>query len=68
MTMIWAFDVMEHNHDVYRGQNCMKAVYESLSETKMIILNFKNKKKRIPLTKEQDESYLNQTKCHIYKK
>ena len=51
MTTIWAFDVMEHNHDVYRGQNCMKAVYESLSETKMMILNFKIKKKKDTIDK-----------------
>ena len=51
MTTIWAFDCMEHNHDIYRGHNCMKTIYESLSECKMMILNFKNKKKKDTIDK-----------------
>ena len=47
MSVIWTFDGIENKHDVYR---------ESLREHAMKIMNFE-KKKMIPLTNEQQESY-----------
>ena len=56
MSAIWTFNGKENNHNVYRGKNCMKNFCESLREHAMKIINFE-KKKIIPLTKEQQESY-----------
>ena len=42
---------MENNHNVYRGEDCMKKFCKSL-EYAMNMINFKNKK-MIPLTNKQ---------------
>ena len=65
MSTIWTFDGIENNHDVYRGENCMKKFCKSLREHSMKIINFE-KKKRILLTNEEYESYLNNINCHIH--
>ena len=54
---IWTYDGIENNHEVCRGEDCMKKFCESLRERKMKFIKF-GKKKIIPLTKEQYESYL----------
>ena len=51
MPVIWTNDNIEKNHDIYRGEDCMKKFSESLREHKMKIINFE-KKKMIPLTNE----------------
>ena len=55
--MIWKYDGIENNHEVCRGEDCMKKFCESLRERKMKFIKF-GKKKIIPLTKEEYESYL----------
>ena len=52
-----SFDGIENKYDVYRGE----------AEHAINIINFK-KKKMIPLTNEEYESYINQINCHICKK
>ena len=66
MSKIWAFDGIENNHDVYRGKDCMNKFCKTLREYTMKIANFEGNKK-IPLTNEEYESYLNQRNCHICK-
>ena len=60
MSTIWTTDGVENKHDVYRGKGCMKKFCESLKEPTIKIINFE-KKKVIPLTNEERESYRNQT-------
>ena len=57
---------IEKKHDVYRGKYCMKRFRESLREHAMEIIKFK-KKKRKPLTNEQQKSYKDAEICCIYK-
>ena len=66
MSKIWAFDGIENNHDVYRGKDCMNKFCKTLREYTMKIANFEENKK-IPLTNEEYESYLNQRNCHFAK-
>ena len=49
-------------HDVYRGKYCMKRFCESLREHAMKIINFKKKKMRLSIKKQQ-ESYENAKIC-----
>ena len=56
MFTIWAFDDIEANRNVYRSEDYMKKIYESLREHATNIITFE-KKKMIPLTKEQKEPY-----------
>ena len=58
MSTILPFKSIENNHDVYKGNNCMKTVCESSREHAMEITNFKKKKMKL-LTKEQQKSYKN---------
>ena len=52
---IWMFDGIGNKHNVYRGENCMKK-NEILREYSKNISNF-GKKKEIPLTNGNNESY-----------
>ena len=60
MSMIWRFGIewygMEIRHDVSRREECMKNFCEYIREHAMKVINLK-KKKMIPLTNEQHESY-----------
>ena len=67
MSAIWTFDDIENINNVYRGKDCMKTFCESLRDHTMKIINFE-KKKIIPITNKEYESYLNQINCHISKK
>ena len=67
MSTIWTFDNVENKHGAYRGENCMKKFCESFKEHATKIINFE-KKKMIPLTKEQQESYEETKTCRICKK
>ena len=67
MSTILIFDCIENKHDVYRGEDCMKTFFESLTKDKLKIINLK--KKENDTTKEkEDKSYLHQTNPHICKK
>ena len=44
MSTIWAFDSMESNHTLYRGEDCMKKFCESLREHSKNIIDFEKKK------------------------
>ena len=55
MSMMQTFDGIENKHDVYRGEDCLRDFFESLRQHIMKIINFE-KKKIVPLTKEQKES------------
>ena len=52
MPTIWAIDNIENKNISYRGENCMKKVFESLKEQAKNIIDFE-KKKMQPLTKEK---------------
>ena len=52
-----SFKDIENKHEVYRGKDCMKNIFESLREHEMKIINFKNKKMKW-LTNKQQESYV----------
>ena len=67
MTMIWVFDGTETKRDVYRGEDCIKKFRESSKKHTMKTIN-SEKKKMIPLTSKEYESYLNKVNCHICKK
>ena len=55
---IWVFYGTKIKLDGHTCEDCMKNVCESLREHAMKIINFK-KKKLVPLTNEQQESYEN---------
>ena len=64
ISTIWKFDGIENKYDVHIGEDCMKKFCESLREHPMKIINFE-KRKIIPLTNEEYESYFNQRIHHI---
>ena len=59
-----SFKTIENKHDVSRGKDCMKKVFESLREHEMEIISFKKKKKKL-LTNEQQKSYKSAEICYI---
>ena len=67
MSTIWTLDGIEKKHDIYRGKDCVKKFFESFRQHSTKVIHFE-KKKVIPLTKQEDESYVNQINCHIFKK
>ena len=65
MSTIWAFHHIENKHDLYRGKDFMKKFCTSLREhTKNIIIDFE-KKKMLPLTKEELKSHQDAKVCYI---
>ena len=67
MSTIWTLDVIENKHNVCRSEECMKKFCESLTKYPIQIINFE-KKKMIPLTNRQKESYEKGKICNISKK
>ena len=65
MSTILSFRSIENEHDVYRGNKCMKKFYEPLREDAMKIIICK-KKMRL-LIKLYQESYKNAKICYICK-
>ena len=55
----WKFDSIQNDCVVYRGKGFMKKFCESLRDHAMNIINFE-KKKTIPMTNKEYESYLKQ--------
>ena len=64
MSTIWVFDHIENKHTLYRGKDCMKKFCESLREHAKNIIDFE-KKKMLPLTKEELKSRHDAKLCYI---
>ena len=64
MSTIWAFDNIENKHTLYRGKDCVKKFCEFLREHAKNITGFE-KKKMLPLTKEELKSYHDAKVCYI---
>ena len=64
MSTVLAFSNIENKHTLYRGEDCVKKLCNSLREHAKNITDFKNKKK-IPLTKEELKSHQNGKNCYI---
>ena len=67
MSTICEFDDKINKHDIYRGEDCLKKFCECLKNHAMEIINFE-KKKIIPLTSRECESYATHEYCHICRK
>ena len=52
VSTIWEFNRIENKHALYRGQDCMKKICESLREHGKNIINFE-KKKNITVNKRR---------------
>ena len=64
MSTIWAFDNIENKHTLYHGEDCMIKFCTSVREHATNVINF-DKKKMLPLTKEEVKSYQGAKACHI---
>ena len=64
MSMVWTFDGIANNHNVYRGHDCLKKFCESFGENAINLINFENKK-IIPLTNEHKVSNQKTKTCYI---
>ena len=64
---VWAFDSIENKHALCCGKDCMKRFCTSLTEHGKNIIDFE-KKKILPLTKEELKSYQDAKVCYICRK
>ena len=64
MSAIWVFDHLENKHTLYPGKGCMKKFCESLRKHLKNIIDFE-KKKMLPLTKEEVKSHQDPKVCYI---
>ena len=62
-----SFDTIKNKFDYYRGQNCMRNFCLDLGKHVTKIINYE-KKKMIPLTKEEKRSHRTSRRCYICKK
>ena len=62
MPTIWTFDHIENKHTLYRAEDCTKKTCSSEHATN--ILNFE-KKKILPLIKEELKLHQEATNCYI---
>ena len=67
MTTIRAFDHVENKHVLYREKYCMKNFFTPLKEHVKNIINFE-KKKMLPLPKEEPKSHEDVKVCYIFRK
>ena len=67
MSTGWVCDHIENKQNLYRGKDCMKRFCESLREHAKSLIGFE-KKKMLPLTKEELKSGEDAKVCYIYKK
>ena len=67
MSAIWVFDHIENKHSLYRRKDYMKKFCESLREHAKNIIDFE-KKKMLPLTKEELKPQQHAKVCDIYGK
>ena len=58
MSTIWEFDLIENKYSLYYRKDCMKKFCESLREQAKNVIDLE-KKKMLPLTKEELKSYKN---------
>ena len=65
MSRIWEFDHIEDN--LYRGKDCMNNFCSSLREYAKNIIDFE-KRKMLPLTKEELKSHQDAKVCYICRK
>ena len=64
MSTIWGLDHTENKHTLYCGKDCMKKFCDSLKEqAETIILS--EKRKMLPLAKEELKSYQEAKVCYI---
>ena len=63
----FSFDELKNKLNYYRGKDCMKKFCKDLKEHATRIINYE-KKKIIPLTKEEEINYNDQKVCYICKK
>ena len=64
MSKIWGFDHIKDKHTLYSRKDCMKKFYASLREHARNIIDFE-KKKMIPLTKEELKPHQDTKVCYI---
>ena len=64
MSTIWAFNNIESKHTLYRREDCMKKLCTSLREHATNATNFE-KKKMLPLTKQEVKLHQDTTECYI---
>ena len=64
MSTIWAFDHIESKNALYCRKDCMKKFCTSLREHTKNIIDFE-KKKMLPLTKEELKSHQDVKVCYI---
>ena len=64
ISTIWTFDGIETKHEVYISEDCIKMFCRSIKEHPIKIISL-DKKKRIPLTNKEQESYASQEICHV---
>ena len=67
MSTGWVFDHIENKPNLYRGKDCMKTFCESIREHAKSLIGFE-KKKKLPLTKEELKSDEDAKVCYICKK
>ena len=67
MSTIWEFDHIEDKHNLYRGKDCMNNFCSSLREHAKNIIDFE-KRKMVPLTKEESKSHQDAKVCYICRK
>ena len=64
MSTLWAFDNTENKHTLNLGKDCMKKFCEYLRKNTKNIIDFE-KKKMLPLTKEEIKSHQDTKICCI---
>ena len=67
MSTIWGFDHIENKYTLYHGKDCIQKICTSLREHAKNVIDFE-KKKMLPLTKEELKSYQDRKECHICRK
>ena len=67
MSTIWTFDHIENKHTLYCRKDCVKKFYKSLREQVKNIIDFE-KKKLLPLTKEELKSHQDAKVFYICRK
>ena len=67
MSTIWVFDHIENKHTLYRGKDCMRKIWASLREHAKNLADFE-KKRMLPLTKEELKSDHDVKVCYIFGK
>ena len=64
MSTIWGFDHIENKHTLYCVEDCMKKFCTSLRQHAKNVIDFE-KKKMLPLTKEELKPYQGARECYI---